>query len=68
MCASSIQLGKEDNLCKAPMDTQKNVFKDSRELNKAYFSTCYAFAFFYLNLFVSDHLMIRRYGQVAFCC
>lgn len=33
MCASSIQ--KEDNLRKAEMDTQKNVFKDSRELNEA---------------------------------
>ena len=66
MCASSIQ--KEDNFRKAQMDTQKNVFKDSRELNEAYFSTCYEFAFFYLNVFDSDHIMIRRYGLVTFRC
>ena len=46
MCASSIQ--KEDNLREAQRNTQKNVFKDSRELNEAYFSTCYAFSFFFI--------------------
>ena len=67
MCASSIQT--EDNLREAQMNTQKNVFKDSRELNEAYFSTCFAFSFFfYLNVFVSDHIMVRRYGLVTFRC